>query len=119
MSVHTCVPARIRHPRAAPGVGADRKADLIPKELNLREAYGSFARARAACVAFCEKVNTPPGPQAAAGRDARRGARPTPPGRLTPHISRSAPLEPGGGTLMAMFRVQPVPRFHQLLGATV
>jgi hypothetical protein len=36
------------------------KADLVPKDTNLREAYGSFAELEAACLAFCEKVNTPP-----------------------------------------------------------
>jgi hypothetical protein len=33
------------------------KADLVPTEVNLREAYGSFAELAAACEEFCEVVN--------------------------------------------------------------
>jgi hypothetical protein len=33
------------------------KADLVPKDTNLLEAYDSFADLEAACEAFCEQVN--------------------------------------------------------------
>jgi hypothetical protein len=42
------------------GAGWVAKADLVPTEANLREAYGSFAELETACVAFCEQVNTRP-----------------------------------------------------------
>ena len=56
--VHTCVPA---DPASKGGTESSvkiSKADLVPKDTNLLEAYGSFAEFEAACVAFCEKVNT-------------------------------------------------------------
>ncbi|GAB3657182.1 hypothetical protein GCM10027596_12260 [Nocardioides korecus] len=34
------------------------KADLVPKDTNLREAYASFSELEAACMEFREKVNT-------------------------------------------------------------
>lgn len=58
VTVHTCVPA---DPAAKGGTGSSvkiSKADLVPTETNLLQAYGSFAELEDACVAFCEKVNT-------------------------------------------------------------
>ncbi len=58
--VHTCVPA---DPASKGGTESSvkiSKADLVPKDTNLREAYASFAELEAACEAFCEKVNTRP-----------------------------------------------------------
>jgi hypothetical protein len=58
VTVHTCVPA---DPASKGGTESSvkiSKADLVPKETNLREEYGSFAELEAACEAFCEKVNT-------------------------------------------------------------
>lgn len=34
------------------------KADLVPTDVNLREAYASFADLEVACEAFCNPVNT-------------------------------------------------------------
>ena len=56
--VHTCVPA---DPASKGGTESSvkiSKADLVPKDTNLLEEYGSFAELEAACEAFCEKVNT-------------------------------------------------------------
>ena len=56
--VHTCVPA---DPASKGGTEASvkiSKADLVPKDTNLREEYASFAELEAACEAFCQKVNT-------------------------------------------------------------
>jgi hypothetical protein len=36
------------------------KADLVPKDTNLREQYATFAELAAACAEFCEKVDTRP-----------------------------------------------------------
>jgi hypothetical protein len=58
VTVHTCVPA---DPASKGGTEASvkiSKADLVPKDTNLLEEYGSFAELEAACEAFCEKVNT-------------------------------------------------------------
>lgn len=33
------------------------KADIVPKDTNLRDEYGAFAELEAACVAFMEEVN--------------------------------------------------------------
>ena len=60
VTVHTCVPA---DPASKGGTESSvkiSKADLVPKDTNLLEAYDSFAELEAACVAFCEKVNTRP-----------------------------------------------------------
>ena len=56
--VHTCVPA---DPASKGGTESSvkiSKADLVPKDTNLREEYSSFAELEAACEEFCEKVNT-------------------------------------------------------------
>ena len=58
VTVHTCVPA---DPASKGGTESSvkiSKADLVPKDTNLLPAYGSFAELEAACVAFCEKINT-------------------------------------------------------------
>ena len=60
VTVRTCVPA---DPASKGGTESSvkiSKADLVPKDTNLREEYESFAELEAACVAFCEKVNTRP-----------------------------------------------------------
>jgi transposase len=60
VTVHTCVPA---DPASKGGTESSvkiSKADLVPKETNLLEAYGSFTELEAACVVFCEKVNARP-----------------------------------------------------------
>ena len=56
--VHTCVPA---DPASKGGTESSvkiSKADLVPKDTNLRDEYTSFAELEQACVEFCEKVNT-------------------------------------------------------------
>ena len=56
--VHTCVPA---DPASKGGTESSvkiAKADLVPKDTNLREEYGSFAELEAACLEFCDLVNT-------------------------------------------------------------
>ena len=56
--VHTCVPA---DPASKGGTESSvklAKADLVPTDANLRDAYDTFADLEAACEAFCERVNT-------------------------------------------------------------
>ncbi len=58
VTVHTCVPA---DPASKGGTESSvkiTKADLVPTDTNLLGEYRSFAELEAACVAFCEKVNT-------------------------------------------------------------
>lgn len=58
VTVHTCEPA---DPASKGGTEASvkiSKADLVPTDANLRDEYASFTELEAACVAFCEKVNT-------------------------------------------------------------
>lgn len=60
VTVHTCVPA---DPASKGGTEASvklAKADLVPTSVNLRDAYASFADLEAACLAFCDLVNTRP-----------------------------------------------------------
>lgn len=60
VTVHTCVPA---DPASKGGTESSvkiSKADLVPRDTNLLGEYGSFGELEAACVAFCERVNTRP-----------------------------------------------------------
>lgn len=53
----TCQPA---DPATKGGVEASvklAKADLVPKDTNLRPEYGSFAELETACQAFTNEVN--------------------------------------------------------------
>ena len=55
--VHTCVPA---DPASKGGTESSvkiAKADLVPKDTNLREEYGSFAELEQAGQEFCDLVN--------------------------------------------------------------
>lgn len=55
--VHTCVPA---DPASKGGTESSvkiAKADLVPTDANLLDAYDTFADLEAACAAFCERVN--------------------------------------------------------------
>ena len=55
--VHTCVPA---DPASKGGTESSvkiAKADLIPTDVNLRDAYDTFADLEAACAEFCAMVN--------------------------------------------------------------
>src|SRR4051812_1229589 len=58
VTVHTCEPADPASKGGSESTVKLAKADLVPKDTNLLEAYGSFAELEAACEAFCELVNT-------------------------------------------------------------
>jgi len=56
-TVQTCVPF---DPQSKGGVEATvkiAKADLVPAQANLLDAYGSFAELEEACAGFCDRVN--------------------------------------------------------------
>jgi transposase len=57
MTVHTCVPYDPESKGGSEATVRVAKADLVPAEANLREAYGSFAELAQACAEFCGKVN--------------------------------------------------------------
>jgi hypothetical protein len=57
VTVHTCEPADPASKGGSENTVKIAKADLVPKETNLLEAYGSFAELEAACEAFCAQVN--------------------------------------------------------------
>lgn len=57
LQVHACVPSDPASKGGSENTVKIAKADLVPTEANLLEAYGSFAELRAACDVFCEEVN--------------------------------------------------------------
>jgi transposase len=120
--VHTCVPA---DPASKGGTEASvkiSKADLVPKDTNLREEYATFADLEAACEAFCEKVNTrahrttkrPPVEMLAEERT-RLHPVPAVPHTIAFGTTRVVP----GNTPMVMFESGQYSVPHTLLGATV
>ncbi len=57
LTVLTCEPADPASKGGSESTVKVAKADLVPKETNLLQAYASFADLEAACEAFCEQVN--------------------------------------------------------------
>ena len=57
MTVHTCVPYDPESKGGSESTVKIAKADLVPAEANLREAYGSFVELAVACEQFCDTVN--------------------------------------------------------------
>jgi hypothetical protein len=57
MTVHTCVPYDPESKGGSEATVRVAKADLVPCEANLLEAYGSFGEFAAACERFCVVVN--------------------------------------------------------------
>jgi transposase len=58
VTVHTCEPADPASKGGSESTVKLAKADLVPRETNLRPAYGSFAELETACEVFCDQVNT-------------------------------------------------------------
>ncbi len=57
VTVHTCVAADPASKGGSESSVKIAKADLVPKDTNLLEAYDSFGQLEGACAAFCEQVN--------------------------------------------------------------
>jgi hypothetical protein len=57
VSIKTCMPADPASKGGSESTVKLAKADLVPTDANLLEAYGSFAALEAACASFCEQVN--------------------------------------------------------------
>ena len=57
VTVHTCQPCDPASKGGSESSVKIAKADLVPKDTNLLEAYDSFGQLEGACAAFCEQVN--------------------------------------------------------------
>lgn len=57
-TIRTCLPADPETKGGSEATVRIAKADLVPKEVNLREHYKTFAELEAACRAFCDEVNS-------------------------------------------------------------
>ncbi|MGH3591385.1 MAG: IS21 family transposase, partial [Pseudonocardiaceae bacterium] len=57
VTVHTCEPADPASKGGSESTVKLAKADLVPKDTNLRGEYASFAELEAACEVFCVQVN--------------------------------------------------------------
>ena len=120
--VHTCVPA---DPASKGGTESSvkiAKADLVPKDTNLREEYGSFAELEAACLEFCDLVNTgqqrvPRGARAEMLAEELVGLHPVAADPFTVAFgtTRVVPVN----TPMVAFEYGQYSVPHQLMGATV
>ena len=60
IQIMTCIPADPESKGGSESTVKIAKADLVPTEANLLEAYGSFAEPEAACAEFCDRVNARP-----------------------------------------------------------
>jgi len=58
--VRTCVPADPQSKGGSEATVRIAKADLVPTDTNLLEAYRSFGDLETACREFCEQVNDRP-----------------------------------------------------------
>ena len=58
LTIATCVPADPESKGGSEATVRIAKADLVPTDHNLRDAYTSFAELEQACADFCERVNT-------------------------------------------------------------
>ncbi|MFE9454849.1 IS21 family transposase [Streptomyces sp. NPDC006739] len=57
-TIRTCLPADPETKGGSESTVKIAKADLVPKDVNLREHYKTFAELEAACRSFCEEVNS-------------------------------------------------------------
>ena len=57
LTIRTCVPADPQSKGGSENTVKIAKADLVPTETNLLEAYRTFGELEAACREFCEQVN--------------------------------------------------------------
>lgn len=80
-TIRTCLPADPETKNGSEATVRAAKADLGPRDVNLREHYKTFGELEAACHAFCDKVNSP-----------------APTGRLGASRSSSSPRNSSGRT---------------------
>ena len=122
LTVHTCEPADPASKGGSESTVKLAKADLVPKDTNLRAEYATFAELEAACVEFCGQVNA----------RVHRVTRRAPVDMLAEERARLHPLPPaphtvalgttrrvGDKTPMVMFEGGQYSVPHALLGQTV
>jgi transposase len=56
--IRTCLPADPETKGGSEATVRIAKADLVPKDVNLREHYKTFGELEAACRSFCDEVNS-------------------------------------------------------------
>lgn len=122
LTVLTCEPADPASKGGSESTVKVAKADLVPKETNLREQYASFAELEAACQAFGEQVNarvhrvTKRAPaQMLAEERARLHAVPAAPHTVAFGTTRQVPVK----SPMVMFEGGQYSVPHTLLGEVV
>ncbi|MEU9398065.1 IS21 family transposase [Streptomyces sp. NPDC048324] len=81
-TIRTCVPADPETKGGSESTVKIAKADLVPKDVNLREEYQTFGQLEAACRSFSEEVNS----------RTHRATRSKPAERLTEERQRLHPL---------------------------
>ena len=121
-TVHTCVPADPASKGGTESTVKIAKADLVPKDTNLREEYASFAELEAACEEFCDQVNARAHrvtrrPRSRCSPRSRPGCTRSRRSRYTVAfgVTRVVPVN----TPMVTFEAGQYSVPHQLLGATV
>jgi len=60
LTVATCVPCDPESKGGSEATVRIAKADLVPTDTNLRDAYGLFGELEVACASFCDEVNGRP-----------------------------------------------------------
>ncbi len=60
ITIATCVPADPESKGGSEATVRIAKRDVVPTEVNLRDAYGAFVELEQACAAFCGEVNARP-----------------------------------------------------------
>jgi hypothetical protein len=60
ITIATCVPADPESKGGSEATVRIAKRDVVPTEVNLRDAYGAFVELEQACSAFCGEVNARP-----------------------------------------------------------
>ena len=122
LTLHTCVPVDPASKGGSESSVKIAKADLVPKDTNLLDAYESFADLEDACEAFCAQVNA----------RVHRVTRRTPDAMLAEERTRLHPVPADPHTVafgltrvvpsktpMVTFEAGPYSVPHELLGATV
>ena len=122
LTLHTCVPVDPASKGGSESSVKIAKADLVPKDTNLLEAYASFADLEEACEVFCAQVNarvhrvTRRAPQEMLAEErARLHPVPVDPHTLAFGLTRVV----GAKTPMVTFEAGQYSVPHELLGETV
>lgn len=122
LTVATCLPADPQTKGGSEATVRIAKADLVPTNANLREAYATFGQLQDACGAFCEQVNARPHrvtrrPPAEMLAEERSRLHPLPAGVFTAVLGTTRTV--GNTTAMVTFEGGSYSVPHRLAGARV